>query len=94
VKMLTVSPAIKEEYGLSVDYGALVVEVLSDSPADKAGLKPDDVIVNFGDVETRDTDQLRAAIRSHVPGDKVTITYIRDQGAATTTEVTLVQRPS
>ncbi len=94
VKMLTVSPAIKEEYGLYVDYGALVVEVLSDSPAERAGLKPDDVIVTFGDVETRDTDQLRAAIRSHVPGDKVTITYIRDQGPATTTEVTLVQRPS
>jgi len=94
VKMLTVTPAIKEEYGLSVDYGALVVEILSNSPADKSGLKPDDVIIKFGDVETRDTDQLRAAIRSHVPGDKVTVTYIRDQGPATTTEVTLVQRPS
>jgi serine protease Do len=94
VKMLTVTLSIKEEYGLSVDYGALVVEILSNSPADKGGLKPDDVIIKFGDVEMRDTDQLRAAIRSHVPGDKVTVTYIRDQGPATTTEVTLVQRPS
>jgi serine protease Do len=94
VKMLTVTQSIKEEYGLSVDYGALIVEILSNSPADNGGLKPDDVIIKFGDVETRDTDQLRAAIRSHVPGDKVTVTYIRDQGPATTTEVTLVQRPS
>jgi serine protease Do len=94
VKMLTVTPAIKEQYGLSVDYGALIVEVLSDSPADKGGLEPDDIIIKLGDIETRDADQLRAAIRSHVPGDKVTITYIHGESPAATTEVTLVQRPS
>ncbi len=93
VKMLTVTPAIQSEYGLAVDYGALVVELVSDSPADKAGLEPDDVITKFGDVETRDTDQLRAAIRSHVPGDKVTVTYVRGTSTATV-DVTLVQRPS
>lgn len=93
VKMLTVTPAIKEEYGLSIDYGALIVEVLSDTPAVRGGLKPDDVVVKFGDIETRDANQLRAAIRSHVPGDKVTITYVRGSSTATT-EVTLVQRPS
>ena len=94
VKMLTVTPAIKEQYGLPVDYGALIVEVLSDTPADKGGLQPDDIVIKFGDIETTDADQLRAAIRSHVPGDKVTITYIREEGPAATTEVTLVQRPS
>ncbi len=94
VKMLTVTPAIKEQYGLPVDYGALIVEVLSDTPADKGGLEPDDIVIKFGDIETTDADQLRAAIRSHVPGDKVTITYIRDESPAATTEVTLVQRPS
>ena len=91
--MLTVTPAIRSEYGLGVDYGALVVEVVSGSPADKAGLKPDDVITKFGDVETRDTDQLRAAIAGHVPDDKVTITYVRGTSTATV-DVTLVQRPS
>jgi serine protease Do len=94
VKMLTVTPAIKEEYGLSIDYGALIVEVLSDTPAEKGGLKPDDIIIKFGDIETRDANQLRAAIRSYVPGDKVMITYIRGESPAATTEVTLVQRPS
>lgn len=93
VKMLTVTPAIKSEYDLAVDYGALVVEVISGSPADKAGLEPDDVIITFGDAETKDTDQLRAAIRSHVPDDVVTVTYMR--GATTATaNITLAQRPS
>jgi len=94
VKMLTVTPAIKEQYGLSVDYGALIVEVLSDTPADKGGLEPDDIIIKFGDIDTRDASQLRAAIRSHVPGDKVKITYIRGDSPAAAVEVTLVQRPS
>jgi len=93
VKMLTVTAAIQSEYDLSVDYGALVVEVISGSPADKAGLEPDDVIIKFGDVETKDSDQLRAAIRSHVPDDEVTVTYIRGTSTATV-DVRLVQRPS
>lgn len=93
VKMLTVSPAIQSEYGLAIDYGALVVEVVSGSPAAKAGLKPDDIIIKFGDVETKDSDQLSTAIRSHVSGDKVTITYLRGTDTATV-DVTLAQRPS
>ena len=93
VKMLTVTPAIQSEYGLEIDYGALVVEVVSDGPADEAGLKPDDVIIRFGDVETRDSEQLRAAIRSHVPDDVVTVTYMR--GSRTlSASITLAQRPS
>ena len=92
VKMLTVTPDIQSEYGLSVDYGALVVEVISGSPADKAGLEPDDVVIKFGDVETKDSDELRAAIRNHVPDDEVTITYIRGTNTATT-DVRLAQRP-
>jgi len=94
VKMLSVTEVIKSEYGLSVDYGALIVSVVSGSPADKAGLKPDDVITRFGDTDIKNTDELRAAIRNHVPGDTVTVTYIRGQGPATTIEVKLVERPS
>jgi serine protease Do len=93
VKMLTVTPVIQSEYDLSVGYGALVVEVISGSPAERAGLEPDDVIIRFGDTEIRGSDQLRAAIRSHVPDDKVTVTYVRGDSTATT-DVRLVEKPS
>ncbi len=93
VRMMTVTEAIKSEYGLSVDSGALIVEVVSGSPADDAGLKVNDVIVKFGDTDIEDIIQLRDAIQSHSPGDTVTITYVRGQDTATT-EATLVQRPS
>ncbi len=93
VRMLTVTPAVKDEYGLSVDSGALIVEIISDSPADKAGLKSNDVVVKFGSQEITDTDQLRSAIQARTPGDTVNITYVRGTQTHTTT-ATLVQRPS
>ena len=68
------------------------MEVIADSPADDAGLKQDDVVIEFGGAEMRSSDQLRAAIRSHVPGDIVTVTYVR--GSRTLTAgLTLAQRP-
>jgi len=93
VRMLTVTPAVQDEYGLSIDYGALIVDVVSDSPADKAGLRSDDVVVKFESQEITDTDQLRMAIQSRSPGDTVTITYVRGTQTLTTT-ATLAQRPS
>lgn len=93
VTMVSVTPAIKAEYGLSVDYGALIIEVVSGSPADQAGLKADDVIIKFGDTEIVDADQLRTAIRSRNVGDIVAIRYVRGESTFTT-EAALVLRPS
>ena len=88
VKMMTVTQAIQTQHGLSVDYGALVVSVISGSPAEKAGLKPDDVIIGFDGADIKGADELRAAIRNHVPGDKVTVKYVRGSNTYET-DVTL-----
>jgi serine protease Do len=93
VSTLTVNQTVKTQYGLSVDYGALVVQVVSGSPADNAGLRSDDVIVKLDEVETRDSQGLVSAIQSHSPGEKVTISYFRGRSNLTT-DVTLGQRPS
>ncbi len=93
VRMLSVTPAVQEEYGLSVDSGALIVEVVSGSPADEAGLKADDVIIKFAGTDVADADQLRVLIRSHNVGDRVAITYVRGQSTFTT-HATLILRPS
>ena len=93
VSIITVTPAIKDGYNLSVDSGALVVEVATDSPAAKAGLQADDVIVGFDGVEITSNNELVDAIRSHQPGDKVQITFWRGSQQMQV-EVTLVQRPS
>jgi S1-C subfamily serine protease len=96
VSILTVTPAIKSslpQYQISVDSGALVVEVVSDSPAAKAGLQSGDVIVSFGGVEITSNRKLVDAIRSHESGDTVQITFWRGSQQMQV-EATLSPRPS
>ncbi|MFJ3335550.1 S1C family serine protease [Streptomyces sp. NPDC086766] len=65
--------------------------VESGGPADKAGLKPGDVITKLDDRVIDSGPTLIGEIWTHKPGDKVTITYLRD-GKERTTEVTLGAR--
>ncbi|MFC5719849.1 S1C family serine protease [Streptomyces gamaensis] len=60
-------------------------------PADKAGLKPGDVITKLDDVVIDSGPTLISEIWTRQPGDKVKVTYTRD-GKEATTEVTLGQR--
>ena len=61
-----------------VDKGVVIKNVIDESGAQKAGLKEDDIITKFGDKEIKTPDDLRNAVQSHQPGDKVDITYLRD----------------
>ncbi|WP_374192998.1 S1C family serine protease [Streptomyces sp. AV19] len=60
-------------------------------PADKAGLKPGDVIVKLDDAKIDSGPTLISEIWTHKPGTKVTVTYVRD-GKQKTTEITLGER--
>jgi putative serine protease PepD len=73
--------------------GAQVATVRNGSPADKAGLKAGDVITSFGGETIASPDDLTAAVAAKQPGDKVSITYVRN-GSTKTTEVTIGTRPS
>jgi serine protease Do len=93
VLVTTATPAIKSQYDLSIDYGALIIELVSPSPAAEAGLKEFDVITKFDDEEIKTAEELLNAVRSHEPGDKVEITFWHG-GVEMNTEATLIQRPS
>ncbi|MCP9953938.1 trypsin-like peptidase domain-containing protein [Actinomadura madurae] len=62
--------------------------VTKGGPADKAGLKPGDVITKVDDKPIEDATDLIAQIRSRAPGDRIKITYQRE-GRESTVEVTL-----
>jgi serine protease Do len=62
-----------------VDEGVKINDVTEESGAAKAGLKEDDIITKVDDKKIEDPDDLTKAIRSHKPGDKVNITYLRDK---------------
>ena len=67
------------------DGGASITAVRSDSPASEAGLKEGDVITKVGDTDVKSAADLLGAIRSHDPGDDVTVTYTRDGSSAQVT---------
>jgi len=68
--------------------GAQIGSVAANSAAAKAGLKVGDTVTKVDDQRVDDFDGLAASIRSHVPGQTVTLTIIRD-GKTSTLRVTL-----
>ncbi|MBU1637083.1 PDZ domain-containing protein [bacterium] len=74
-----------------VENGALISEVVKDSPAEKAGLKAGDVVIKIGTRDIDDTGDVSKAIRKHDPGDEVEFIVMRD-GAKKTIKLTLTSR--
>jgi S1-C subfamily serine protease len=86
------TPDVKSQLNVNVNDGAAVTDVTSGSPADNAGLKQGDVIVQIGDAQIKNSGNVATAVRKHQPGEKVTVTYVRGSDRKTA-DVTLVQRP-
>ena len=64
-------------YNLSVNSGVRITSVDTDSPAGKAGLQVNDVIVKFNGQDITDTQQLIDAINQAQVGQSVDLTYYR-----------------
>jgi serine protease Do len=91
VKMITLSPEVLQALqqrgvSLSAKTGVLIQEVLPNSPAQKAGLEPGDVVVKIGDSPVTDGTQIQAAIDKTKPGQTLAFTVNR-QGALTPVSV-------
>ncbi|PIR12546.1 MAG: hypothetical protein COV50_08415, partial [Flavobacteriales bacterium CG11_big_fil_rev_8_21_14_0_20_35_7] len=71
--------------------GVIIVNVLDESAALKAGLKKDDVIIKMDEVEIKKYADLSGFLGSKRPGDKISVTFIR-AGVKKTIPVTLKNR--
>jgi serine protease Do len=85
VQIQTVTEAVAEVYGLKDRHGAIVVEVVPDSPAERAGLRRDDVIIEFNGQRVTDRDQLSNVVGLTAPGTKVSFKILRDGKEQTVT---------
>jgi predicted metalloprotease with PDZ domain len=77
VSIQDMTPRLSKRMNLTIEKGALVEDVMDDSPAEKAGLKEDDVIVEFNGKSIDDADDLTHAVRRANPGAAVTIVVMR-----------------
>jgi putative serine protease PepD len=73
--------------------GAGVAEVLSGTPASRAGLKVGDVIIRLGSRAIANPEDLSSVIDGSKPGDSLSVTYVR-AGKQHTLTVKLGTRPS
>jgi S1-C subfamily serine protease len=71
--------------------GMRITGVTPGSPADRAGLKAGDVVVEFAGVPVTDLYSYTDALRARQPGDEVTVVVLRD-GERVTLRATLGRR--
>ncbi|WP_461211067.1 DegQ family serine endoprotease [Desulfocurvus sp. DL9XJH121] len=77
--------------GLDKAYGALIASVIPDEPADKAGVKPGDVIIKIDGQEVKDSNDLLRRIAAYTPGSKLRFTVWRN-GSSKRLTATLGER--
>ncbi len=73
-----ITPELAEVFGLKDNKGVLITEVMPDSPADKAGLKRRDIIVEMDGEAVEDWQSFRNIVAMLEPGKKVTLNVFRD----------------
>jgi len=71
--------------------GVLLTGVRPGSPAEQAGLRAGDVVVQIADMKIHGLADLGLALRAHRPGDAVAVAWLRD-GRRMETRVTLAER--
>jgi serine protease Do len=86
VRLLT--PEVARDLGVQAKRGALVTEVESGSAAERAGLRPGDVIVGYDGRAVHGPEELAALVAKTSPGRSVDVSVVR-AGARRPVRVTL-----
>jgi len=87
-----VTPEIAESFGLAQKSGAIVAGVLQGGPADKAGIKPGDILVSVNGDEITDTTKLLNTVAQIKPGTPTKVHVVR-KGKEFDVNVVIGKRP-
>jgi S1-C subfamily serine protease len=92
-----VTPALAAANGLPVQSGVLITNFVADAngknPAQQAGMQVGDIITKVDGTSVSNSSDLSDVLLSHKPGDKVTVTIVRNGNTQNVT-VTLGTRPA
>lgn len=92
VSIQDVSSEMAKQFGLKQANGALVSDVVSGSPADKAGIKSGDVITSFNGKEIENSTSLRNRVADTAVDSSVPVEVVRDKKPMTL-NVKIVEQP-
>lgn len=78
VGIQNLTPDVADWFGVKEKQGVMVTEVKPDSAADKAGLKRDDVIVEFDGQPVTEVGSFRSRVASTEPGKTINLVIVRN----------------
>jgi len=90
VAIQPVTPELAQSFGVEGEKGALVADVTKDSPADKAGLKSGDIILEFDGKQILEMNNLPRLVAATPVGKKVKLKFLRN-GKPESVAVTIEQ---
>lgn len=79
VSIQKVTPELAASFGIKNSHGALVTDIIPQSPAANAGIKSGDIIITFAGRKIKDTSDLSRIVADTPAGKEVLITLIRDR---------------
>lgn len=91
VNLVNLTPDLAEGFGLTQKQGVVVQNVVKGSPAERAGIQRNDVIVELNGAPVADSDKFRFKIADTPAGTKIRLGVLRD-GKKLALEVTLADR--
>ncbi|MCP4661188.1 MAG: PDZ domain-containing protein [bacterium] len=91
VELTSLTPELREHFGVPKEVGVMIGVIEEDSPAAAAGLRVGDIITRIDDEEIRSASRLVRTVHHKQKGDVVAIEYWRD-GRADTLSATLDER--
>lgn len=85
---------ISRRFGMREGFGAVIVEVIKETPAADAGLRIGDLVVAFRDRPVVDTRSLQRAIASTTVGETIRLTVLRREEGRQPVQVTVGAMPT
>jgi serine protease Do len=92
VQLAELTPELAEGFGIHGDQGVVIQEVLKNQPAERAGIRRNDVIVEFEGQPVADVQKFRLKVADMPIGRKVNLVVLRD-GKRVPLTLTLAPRP-
>ncbi|OHC72924.1 MAG: 2-alkenal reductase [Rhodocyclales bacterium RIFCSPLOWO2_02_FULL_63_24] len=92
IEVQEITPELAESFKLSGTEGALIAGVMRGSPADKAGIRPGDILIQVGGKPVKDAQVMLELIAALQPGSTARFDLKRD-GRDASVDVTIGKRP-